>query len=87
MHFYADDTQIYIGINPLENISTRLDNITSCLNDLKVWMSTNFLKLNIEKTNVLFIGKQSVLDKYPVTFHSGLNSYTSNSGDKIKLLV
>ena len=27
--------------------------ITSCLNELKVWMSTNFQKLNIDKTNVL----------------------------------
>ena len=70
MHLYADDTQIYIGINSLENIttSTRLDNITSCLKDLKVWMSTNFLKLNRKETNVLFIGKQSVLDKFLVTF-------------------
>ena len=86
MHFYADDTQIYIGINPLENLSISLHNISSCLNDLQVWMGANFLKLNIEKTNVLFIGKQSVLDKYPITFQSGLNSYISNSGDKVKLL-
>jgi hypothetical protein len=86
MDFYADDTQLYIGIDPSHDISITLKNINSCLDDIQTWMSSNFLKLNVEKTNVLFIGKQSLLDKYPVTFQSGLNSYISNSGNKVKLL-
>ena len=52
MHFYADDTQLYIGIDPNQDLSSTLDVINSCLKDLKTWMSTNFLKLNIDKTNV-----------------------------------
>ena len=86
MHFYADDTQLYIGIDPSHDISLTLNNISSCLNDLETWMNSHFLKLNVEKTNVLFIGKQSVLDKFPITFQLGSNSYISNSGSKVKLL-
>ena len=86
MHFYADDTQLYIGINPLEQINVTLKKIHCCLNDIEIWMNLNFLKLNIEKTNVLFIGKQIVLDKFPITFQTGSNCYSSNDDGKIKLL-
>ena len=40
----------------------------------------------LKKTNVLFIGKQHLLDKFPMILQSGCNSYSSNIGDKIKLL-
>ncbi|KAK3091754.1 hypothetical protein FSP39_022385 [Pinctada imbricata] len=52
-HTYADDTQLYIVIEPLvdwNNISRRL---TECLNDIREWMATNMIKLNEEKTEVM----------------------------------
>ena len=49
-------------------------------------MSTNFLKLNIDKTNILFIGKQNLLNKYPISYQYNTNVYNSNIDDKIKLL-
>ena len=86
MHLYADDTQLYIGIDPSKNMSITLNKINSCLDDLKTWMSEQFLKLNVEKTNVIFIGKQNLLDRHSITFKNGTNTYNSNSGEKIKLL-
>ena len=49
MHFYADDTQLYIGIDPLKNNYITFNKINSCLNDLGTWMNNSFLKFNIEK--------------------------------------
>ena len=86
MHLYADDTQLYIGIDPSKNYSITLNIINSCLEDLKTWMGKQFLKLNVEKTNVIFIGKQNLLDKHSITLKNGPNTYNSNSGEKIKLL-
>jgi hypothetical protein len=45
-HFYADDTQLYLVFEPLENwidISKRLED---CLTDISSWMCSNMLKLN-----------------------------------------
>jgi hypothetical protein len=52
-HFYADDTQLYLVFEPLENwidISKRLED---CLTDISSWMCSNMLKLNEDKTEVM----------------------------------
>jgi hypothetical protein len=52
-HSYADDTQVYLVIKPLynwKNISRRLE---TCLSDVSVWMSSNILKLNHNKTELI----------------------------------
>ena len=53
-HMYADDTQIYMSVEPLK-IKYSLSNVESCLNAVKDWMLTNKLKLNDDKTEILFI--------------------------------
>lgn len=53
-HSYADDTQLYIAIEP--NHSTTISAVSSCLSAITKWMNSNFLKLNEEKTEVLLIG-------------------------------
>ena len=47
-HYYADDTQLYITLKPISPIAveTALSQIHSCLQDIKHWMQTNWLKLN-----------------------------------------
>ncbi|CAC5406528.1 unnamed protein product [Mytilus coruscus] len=59
-HGYADDTQVYLVIKPLDNwdsISTRLE---TCLADISKWMRLNMLKLNQDKTElILFTPKIS----------------------------
>ena len=49
---YADDTQLYISIEP-DNIDVLVSNLELCLNDIRNWMLINKLKLNEEKTEII----------------------------------
>ena len=54
-HSYGDDTQVYLVIKPLDNwknISRRLE---TCLSDVCVLMSSNMLKLNQDKTELIVL--------------------------------
>ena len=62
-HFYADDTQLYIAIDPKLDMSSSLKRVELCLLHIKKWMKRNFLKLNDEKTEMLLIGSRSNLNK------------------------
>ena len=59
IHIYADDTQIYISFKPISEKIDTISRIENCLNDIKVWMTNNFLKLNADKTKLLFIGSST----------------------------
>ncbi|XP_061759223.1 probable RNA-directed DNA polymerase from transposon BS isoform X1 [Nerophis ophidion] len=53
-HCYADDTQLYM---PLKLTNTPdCSQLEACLNEIKQWMSANFLQLNAKKTEMLIIG-------------------------------
>jgi hypothetical protein len=54
-HLYADDTQLYIEFSPNELCQAR-KRMEDCIKDVQLWMSSNLLKLNPEKTEVLFLG-------------------------------
>ena len=59
-HLYADDTQMYLTFNPInEELSTIKSNIESCVSDIRVWMSSNCLKLN-DKSELLIFHSQRV---------------------------
>ena len=56
-HFYADNTQLYISFSTnndmeLTNIITKFE---ECLSDVDKWMSINGLKLNKDKTALLYL--------------------------------
>ena len=53
-HFYADDTQIYLSFNPLDASQSK-SLIEECIQDVQLWMVTNKLKLNGDKTELLVL--------------------------------
>ncbi|GAA6093889.1 uncharacterized protein LOC116685831, partial [Tachysurus ichikawai] len=56
-NFYADDLQIYLPVI-LSNRSA-LDPLHNCLQDIKQWLSQNFLHLNEEKTEYILFSPDS----------------------------
>ena len=55
-HSYADDTQIYIPFTPGIDEDTAYQKLEQCIQEVRIWMATNFLKLNDEKTDFLIVG-------------------------------
>jgi len=57
MHTYADNTQLYKHCRHYDNAAavTRLE---TCLNGVSHWMAANRLKLNAEKTELLWAGSR-----------------------------
>ena len=66
-HFYADDTQIYISVKPVQaDMDTAVSDLQKCIDDIRVWMRENFLKLNDDKTEVLVFGSRQQLAKVTI---------------------
>ncbi len=59
-HCYADDTQLYLSIKPDE--THQLAKLQMCLQDVKTWMTCNFLMLNSDKTEVIVLGPKHLRD-------------------------
>ena len=53
IQLYADDSQIYVEIRDGSNVTAVKCNIEACLEEIKIWMSTNFMKLNESKTKLI----------------------------------
>ena len=64
LHLYADDSNLYIGFNPLSMATITMNNVKDCLDDIRVWMCSNFLKINLDKTNVMFFGRTQELNLF-----------------------
>jgi len=64
-HAYADDTQVYVS-TPAEDHSDAVDRLTSCIIRVRDWMARDRLKLNEDKTQVIWLGTRQQLDKVMV---------------------
>ena len=56
-HLYADDTQLYMSFSctdPSSQLSC-LESMQQCVTQIKLWMQTNKLKLNDDKTEIMFL--------------------------------
>ena len=59
-HFYADDTQLYLSFNTLneEDRVCTVAQVDSCVRDIDHWMASSRLKLNNDKTELLVISSK-----------------------------
>ena len=53
-HFYADDSQIYLSCDLVNDLS-EINTFINCFEDALKWMSQNVMQLNTNKTDVLII--------------------------------
>ena len=56
-HFYADDIHLYISFSTNKDVelTNSITKIEECLSDIDKWMSINRLKLNKDKTELLYL--------------------------------
>ena len=81
INLYADDAQFYVSFE-LENLEKVQKNLLNCLSDIKIYMSSNFLKLNTDKTEL----KLFKPDKANLNFEINYDETLLNSSEQIKLL-
>jgi len=62
VHLYADDTQLYLPFNPSDSASA-MARLEACVEDIKLWMERNFLKLNDSKTEFIIFGTSTDIAK------------------------
>ena len=69
-HGYADDHQLYMAFSPnsLQSQESAIKCMEVCLNEVKLWMLSNKLKMNNDKTEFLIVGSRQQLDK--IAFNS-----------------
>jgi len=71
-HSYADDTQIYMSVSAVD-AQDAVSRFAACVSDVERWMNSNRLKLNADKTQIIWIGSRQQLEKFVhtnVTLHS-----------------
>jgi hypothetical protein len=65
-HLYADDTQVY-GSCSLADVRQLQSRVSSCVDDIASWMQSNRLKLNTDKTEVLWCATSRRQHQLPTT--------------------
>ena len=54
-HSYADDTQVYVCTPPTD-VPAAVERFRSCVEQIERWLQSNRLKMNAEKTQVIWLG-------------------------------
>ena len=77
-HSYADDTHLILSFPQSETqVAAR---ISACLTDISLWMSAHHLKINLEKTELLFLpGKGSPTHDLTINFDNSVLTPTQTA--------
>jgi len=60
-HTYADDTQVYISTPATDHVDA-MDRLATFIERIRDWMADNHLKLNEEKTQIIWLGTRQQLN-------------------------
>ena len=67
-HIYADDTQLYFAFDfPVHDHTSVSSRMEACIKDIKVWMSSNRLKINDDKTEFMVITSPYYRNHCPIS--------------------
>ena len=68
VHAYADDTQLYLSFKPGCTVTEQdaIRTMERCIKAIRIWMLTDKLKLNEEKTEFMVIGTRQQLGKVSI---------------------
>ena len=64
-HSYADDTQVHVSTGAAD-VETAVQRFVNCTERIESWMSSNRLKMNADKTQVIWIGSRQQLAKVDI---------------------
>ena len=64
VHLYADDTQLYVGCD-VSDCMTSKEDLENCVDNVRSWMAFNMLKLNESKTEYMVLGSRHTLKQVP----------------------
>jgi len=82
-HSYADDTQVYISTSASDH-SDAMRHLSDCITLIHDWMTNNRLKLNEDKTQVIWLGTCQQLSKITaqsLTLPNATVQFTNNAND------
>jgi hypothetical protein len=65
-HSYADDTQVYICTRA-DDAHSAVERFASCVQNIDHWMNCNRLKMNTDKTQIIWIGTRQQLAKIDIS--------------------
>ena len=84
-NLYADDSQLYVSFASGDCAAT-VNGLQSFLASLQLWMSTNKLKLNPDKTEFLLIGNKRQRNKYLIKLPNELLGAKTNAAKSARNL-
>ena len=83
-HFYADDSQLYLVFQPLqESADTAINKMMNCISDVRSWIGANKLMLNDQKSEYMIVTKNGLPDDVKLLdFRIGESESLRNLGSR-----
>lgn len=85
-HSYADDTQVYVSV-PATDARDASCRFADCVADIDNWMNNNRLKLNTDKTQIIWVGSRQQLARLVDTGVTLRSATVSSSSTVVDLGV